>query len=408
MLREMFSVCIRRLSRLNSLSFIELLNLYDEAWDQLHDWGRIIRSSRFIDAVRIMHAILIGNIEGHMVDLHYIIVEMEKNFNLTEGVEEVVILLVKEGLIKRTGGTYELTLYGRLFLFIISDALVEIATFYRTLPTQREVRHVLRVLSMLRVYESEGLVTENPNLLIAALSNIRKRLLFIVDSDDEDLYSEIVARYELIKNALLDNDLKQHVLQALATVIDTEIGFVKEHIGEIKRLKKQSEILLYRSTSEIESLKNLDVTEIEKKFRFSIVPFPDRLAPVLHMVRYTGRKRETEKTFMVEFQEGEDRIKEPFLPLADELFHVLWNYYVEHDELPSMDENNWWLEKLDVYQKEYELHKDEVGYIRAIKAKKVMALSMFLTAAIADKAISISVRRKGENYFKQAYMKALQ
>ena len=404
----MFSVCIRRLSRLNSLSFVELLNLYGEAWDQLHKWGRIIRSSRFIDAVRIMHAILMGNIEGHMVDLHYIIVEMEKSFNLTEGVEEIVTLLVKEGFVKRTGRTYELTLYGRLFLFVISDALVEIATFYRTLPTQREVRHILRVLSMLRAYESEGLVTENPNLLIAALSNIRKRLLFIVDSDDENLYSEIVARYELIKNALLDNSLKQHVLQALTTVIDTEIGFIREHIGEIKRLKKQSEILLYRSTREIERLKNLDVDEIEKKFRFHIIPFPTRISPVSYIVRYSDRKKEKEESFMIKFQEQEDRIKVPFIPSADEIFHVLWNYYVEYDELPNMEEDNWWLDKLDVYQEEYWIHKDEIGYIKAIKARKVMALSMFLTTAITDKSMSISVRRKGENYFKQAYMQALQ
>ncbi len=394
---------------MNNITFTDLLKRYSDSWEQLHNWGKIIRSSRFIDVVRLLHIVLMGNISSLLVDEHFILTEFEKRYGFSEGVNEVIDIAIKNLLLKRSRGMYELTLYGRLFLFIISDILVEIATFYKTPPTKREITHILRILSMLRVYESEGLIAENIGLLTTALSNIRKSAKFALGDGGEDLYKRLISEYESIKalasKTAGDEDFAK-ALTALASIIDTELTFIREHLEEIKHLRRKSYLLLYASSADVEKIRDTLLENVEEYFDFSTVPIAGMITPVSYIRRYFPQISNDEVLREETVSPMLDEVSVP-IPTSDELFQVLFAYYKSHDILPVMSEDRWWLEKLSVYKETYELYKSEKGYKRALRARKVMALSMFLITAVADEELVLSVKRKGEEYFRKAYEQAL-
>ncbi|GEM_PF-2107007 len=395
---------------MNKVAFTQLLQAYGESWQQLHNWGKLIRSPQFIDIVRLLHIVLMGNISSTLVDNHYIYTEFEKRYGSSgDDVEKILLLAVKEGLLKKTRGIYELTLHGRLFLFLISDILVEIATFYKTPPTKREIAHILRILSMLRVYESEGLVAENIGLLTTALSNIRKSAKFVLDSGGEDLYERLVEEYESIKSLasrMSDDEDFTKALTALAGIIDTELTFIREHLEEIRHLRRKSYLLLYASSHDVERIRDKLLENVDIYFDFSLIPIAGLFTPVSYIRRYMPQSREddiVQREVSITYDEEASVV----MPTSDELFQVLFAYYKKNDELPNMSEDTWWLDRLNIYKDSYMAQRNDIGYIRAIKARKVMALSMFLMAAMSDEHMKASIKQKGESYFRAAYQRAL-
>ncbi len=394
---------------MNKLSFGELLAHYSEAWEHVHRWGRIIRSANFIEIVRMLHIVLMGHVLSEVVDIHYIDNEFHNRYGENGNVSDILMVALKEGLIEKKKGVYELTLNGRLFLFLISDILVEVATFYDTPPTQREIVHILRLLSMLRVYEGEGLIAENIGLLTTALGNIRRSAKFVSGDDSEELYDKLIEEYKFIKNLTqqtFDDEDFTRALQALASLIDTELVFVKEHLQEIKRLRRKSFLLLHISSSDLDDIRDLLLENVEKYFDFSLFSVSDNIIPVSYIRKYPTVKEE-KHFFMEEVSNNQELDMEVLMPSADELFNILWLSFVNEGHLPSMANDKWWLDKLTVYRESYDRHKEDKGFIRAIKARKVMALSMFLVNAFADEKLRRDVVKKGKEYFENAYNEVL-
>ena len=393
---------------MNRVSFSHVLNRFNDSWKLLHDWGRIIRSPHFIDVMRLLHLIVMGKISSEIIDDNYLEVEYERRYG-EKLPADVITLAKREKFIERKRGTYDITLDGRLFLFLVSDVLVEIENFHRTPPTSREVAHILRLLAMLRAYEKEGLITENVSLLTTALASIRTTARIVPTQEERELYDKLIEEYEFIKGLASqisqDEDFSK-ALTTLASLIDTEITFIREHIDEIKRLRRRSHILLYISMSDIDNIQDAFLSRPEEFFKFDIIPVSKMIMPTGSLKRYGGL-RNKQISISQDEVEVSQTTEDITLPSAEEIFHVIWNTFVETGSLPDMASDQWWLDKLPVFRKYYEEYKGEKGYRKALKARKVMALSMFLSVALSDKDISEVVKKRGEKYFKEAYRQAL-
>ena len=393
---------------MNRVLFSQILKRFNDTWRLLHDWGRIIRSPYFIDIMRLLHLIVMGKISSELIDDNYLRVEYERRYG-GKLPSEAINLAKRERFIERKRGTYDITLGGRLFLFVVSDALVEIENFHRTPPTAREVNHILRLLAMLRVYEKEGFITENIGLLTTALASIRTTARIVPGQEEKDLYDKLVQEYEFIKNLASqvsqDDDFSK-ALTTLANLIDTEITFIREHIDEIKRLRRRSQILLYISLSDLGKIQETFLKRADEFFKFNLIPVSKMIMPAGYLRKYSASK-------MRQVNLSEERVavkqssEKTTLPSAEELFHIIWNAFMETGFLPDMSSDIWWLEKLPVFRKYYYEYKERIGYKKALRARKVMALSMFLSFALADKNISSAVKEKGEEYFKEAYRQVL-
>jgi len=393
---------------LNRVLFTDVLSSYSNTWELVHGWGRIIRSPYFIDVVRMLHIILMGRVSSEVIDEYFIASQYEKRYGvpLSEDVKRVAL---KEHLIEKSRGVYELTLEGRLFLFVISDLLVEVESFYNTPPTKREITHILRLLSLLRVYEKEGYIAENIGLLTTALSSIKSSARFVGGDEGTEFYAKLVEEYEAIKQLagenIRDEDFSK-ALTALASIIDTELAFIKEHLEEIKHLRRKSHLLLYLSTKQVNELRDKMIADPEQYFRFSVVPVSKKIMPVAYIRRY-GKYSENAQEIHYEPLPATYEYEDIPIPGGEELFHVILVYFQNDGELPDMADDRWWLSKLSVYADAYKEYHTDGGYMKALRARKVMALSMFLNVAWGDEKLRKMIEKKGREYFYRAYKSAL-
>ncbi len=279
--------------------------------------------------------------------------------------------MVRSGLVRKTKGGYSLTEHGLLFLSMFSMLVAELGLYEDTPPSRKTLEMVERLLKFAELYELSGVKAENVVVISSLLGRLAD-LTALVPVLDTDGVKRLMKRISALRKALVEAEGQwREEIMALDAVLDADFSVIGGNITGFEtlfnRLMRVSLVPSAAADAVIDRLLNGEVSPWEI-FDWSLMPlkvYP--LAPL--SVRYKADRAESKG---VPPFTGKRAV---VLPSASEIFGVLSSMVLK-GVVPDLESDRWWLEALSHYRDGYNRLRNTEGYQKALKARKLMAVSM--------------------------------
>ena len=333
--------------------------MVEEGFDIFRRWRLILSSADLEDVLDLLRAAALYEV-------------MRVGYDpFVKADEGLLRKMVRSGLVRKTKSGYSLTEYGLLFLSIFSMLVAELGLYEDTPPSRKTLEMVERLLRFAELYELSGVKAEN----VVVISNLLGRLAdltALVPVLDTDGVKRLMEKISALREALVEVGSQwREEIMALDAVLDADFSVIGGNIDGFEtlfnRLMRVSLVPSAVADAVIGRLLDGGISPWEI-FDWNLVPL--RVYPLAPLsVRYKADRAESKG---VPPFTGKRAV---VLPSASEIFGVL-SSMVQRGIVPDLSEDGWWLNALSHYKDAYNRLGDTEGYRKALKARKLMAVSM--------------------------------